>query len=434
MTTWMHRAYAFFRLPLPGLRKVGVMCDRKWSWYGLDPLRLFLWGLRHGIQFVPLVSPLVPGRLLEAVTAENARSYRYRGYALFPAVEAALSIEYESLASQLDYSHPGVLARLTYWYGRCVRWIDQLERLQRAYGFRTFLYVQGYYWDAALVRQLGVRTGARTIALEGSFRRGYLPWEDAGGLAVNRDLARNFFWRIERERDPAESRAYLREVMANIRSYKQLAHQSPEEARELGFAEGRRVLLYIGQVYTDTATIFGLRSFPTPEDLIEAIAEEAEREDFAVVFKLHPKEVIAGNPFGNSYSALTRRKLQAREALWKRLQDRERFLVDDRNEYGTYALLQQAAAVLTVNSQAGFEALAHGCPVILCGTCFYGGLGFTEEVYEPRDLAPALARALSAEPRRPDADKFALFFHSYFEDYCLRPDERRLVERLFVRP
>jgi hypothetical protein len=66
-------------------------------------------------------------------------------------------------------------------------------------------------------------------------------------------------------------------------------------------------------------------------------------------------------------------------------------------------VMRRAAAVVTVNSKSGAEAIMLDRPVVVLGDAFYRGSGLVEVADGPADLEGALRRALAALPRKPEA-------------------------------
>jgi hypothetical protein len=66
--------------------------------------------------------------------------------------------------------------------------------------------------------------------------------------------------------------------------------------------------------------------------------------------------------------------------------------------------LRRTAAVVTINSTVGVEALALGRPVVVCGACVYGVPEAVHLANEPAALKPALAAACARESAPPEAE------------------------------
>ena len=63
------------------------------------------------------------------------------------------------------------------------------------------------------------------------------------------------------------------------------------------------------------------------------------------------------------------------------------------NSLDTYAIIEAANAVVTINSGSGLEALIKGKEAILAGNAYYGGLGFTHHAPGPQAMEGTLQTA-----------------------------------------
>jgi 2-polyprenyl-3-methyl-5-hydroxy-6-metoxy-1,4-benzoquinol methylase/predicted SAM-dependent methyltransferase len=104
--------------------------------------------------------------------------------------------------------------------------------------------------------------------------------------------------------------------------------------------------------------------------------------------------------------------------------------VDSENEYDTYQLIDRADLCITINSQAGLEALLKGKELVLCGTAFYGGLGFTHKADDAATLAVCIDRALDAGLARNTSDAARRFFHVYLNHTCCEKTPHAIAELL----
>jgi capsular polysaccharide export protein len=131
------------------------------------------------------------------------------------------------------------------------------------------------------------------------------------------------------------------------------------QGRELptGFAPGD--VLVVDQTAGDVSISGGLASAASFERMLEAALDEHPRG--AVWIKVHP-DVVAGRKQGH-FDALT--PAQRLRVKWLR------------EAVHPVGLLERAAAVYTVTSQMGFEALLWGRPVRCFGMPFYAGWGLT---------------------------------------------------------
>ncbi len=94
-------------------------------------------------------------------------------------------------------------------------------------------------------------------------------------------------------------------------------------------------------------------------------AARSENPGKQIIVKSHP-DVLAGRKSGHFDSG--------------DLKEAEHFLIDDVNPWD---LLDHAAAVYTVSSQLGYEAILAGAPVRVFGQSFYSGWGLTADETRP---------------------------------------------------
>ncbi len=87
---------------------------------------------------------------------------------------------------------------------------------------------------------------------------------------------------------------------------------------------------------------------------------------------------------------------------------------------------------MTVNSQAGLEALIKGKDVIVCGQGYYTGLGFTFEALNRMCLSSFLDMVVKQRVSVLDQDEINKFFYIISEKYFMTRDEC-CVETLFEK-
>lgn len=72
----------------------------------------------------------------------------------------------------------------------------------------------------------------------------------------------------------------------------------------------------------------------------------------------------------------------------------------------SFELIRDAAAVVTINSKVGAEALMQGRPVVVAGQAFYRGHGVTIDIEGPHELPGALEVAPAMPPTPPALGRF----------------------------
>ena len=143
---------------------------------------------------------------------------------------------------------------------------------------------------------------------------------------------------------------------------------------------GRKTILYIGQVYSDSSVLFGIWNFKNPVEIIKVLVDYCINNDFQLIVKPHPKEKDLVDVLGNKYDKLTFRMINKDKELAEKI-TKYGVVVDSENEYDTYSLIDYSDLCITINSQAGLKALIKNKDVILCGIASYGGLGFSYEAH-----------------------------------------------------
>ncbi|ASP38181.1 capsular biosynthesis protein [Bacterioplanes sanyensis] len=94
------------------------------------------------------------------------------------------------------------------------------------------------------------------------------------------------------------------------------------------------------------------------------------------------------------------------------------------NQANTQVLIEQADAVLTINSSVGFEALLLNKPVITLGQAFYNIDGLVTAVTNATELTQACRR-----PNAPDPVLRERFLQYLYRDYYVHGDWRQADER-----
>lgn len=126
-------------------------------------------------------------------------------------------------------------------------------------------------------------------------------------------------------------------------------------------AEGRKIVLVVGQVDDDASLLYGSLKIKSTQALLTAV--RAREPDAWIVYKPHP-DVLYGN-----------RQCLVSEACLRQCVDLT---------LGDCSLpdcLEQIDELHTITSLAGFEALIRHCPVVVWGMPFYAGWGLTRDIY-----------------------------------------------------
>lgn len=291
------------------------------------------------------------------------------------------------------------------------------------------LILQGYNLENAVLRQICIQRNLPFVAFEITSRNDRLVWENISGITVNKNLARNHFWRWRDLIDPRKSGAFCEEEIIRTKKSKHAEHQSPNLRWERPV--GKRTILFLGQVYSDSSVLFGLQQPLTPEAIVQSLLEIVAAEGHMLVLKLHPKENGGQCPNGQPLNRLTWRKLSAIPSISRLLEELgDRVCVDHDNRFDTYSMIDAADVVVTINSQAGLESSIRGKQVITCGDAFFGGLGFTHEARSISDLRSYVQFCMDGEKVNPSQAAARTFYHVFFEKYCIPCTAESVAQRL----
>lgn len=175
------------------------------------------------------------------------------------------------------------------------------------------------------------------------------------------------------------------------------------------------------QLQTDSQLLLFSPYIKTMRDLVQIVSKTVREynskyhTDISVIFKPHPmykdkdstlklKEIVEMIiPFGNSFVT---------------------------TEYSTNHLISRAAAIITVNSTVGIEALMSGKKVITLGQAFYNIDGIVNHAQSPDELLDVIDRTLKSTRDDSLVEKFLYYirFEYFFEIYYLSPDQRSIIK------
>ena len=297
------------------------------------------------------------------------------------------------------------------------------------------LLVQGFEPHNAVARAVALELGIRVLALENTSRADRLLWDGVTGLS-GRNASQQAYWRYKGSVGQAIYQDYCEHLIDVTKQLKSAEHQSPDgvgacpsdemtATRQMKQIQTRPYVLFLGQVYTDSSQVFGLRQWESPLEVLGELVDWCEANDVGLVLKLHPKEATGVNPVDNrSYNLLTYQKIKSDTDLMARL-DSVAAVIDHDNQLDTYQLIDQATVAVTVNSQSGLEAAIRGIPVVVCGDANFGGLGFTFDAPQVDYLAVAMKLAFESGTTRdmiptalPRTNLAREFTYLFFEKYC----------------
>ena len=377
---------------------------------------------RNGHQAC-LLNPNVTVGSIKGLTESNWKTLKHQGVSIWEVAKYDVCVRAETCVTDIERDPAAWLEALATDYARAVVMIHRVALYLDAFRPSTVLVAQGHILASAVTRALAHARGIRVVAIENTMHSERLLWDDGAALPVVHNRAREHWWRHHTAVTGEEAEAYVASYLERIKELKSSQHTSPTESRAPSPANtdasgATKTILYLGQVTTDASVLFGIGpGFDRQLDVIRTTVMHGLELGHRVVVMLHPKENQGETPLGGTYDRLTLRQMQS-DPLLAPLLDHERLVVDADNRFDTYPLIDAADLCVTVNSQAGLEALIKEKELVTCGHAFYGGLGFTHEADDPATLAACIDRVLAFDEMRNVDDKARRFFTAYLSGYC----------------
>ena len=325
------------------------------------------------------------------------------------ALHYAVCVECESIAPDVESMFPEITAK----WQRKISLIYSATKVQfKKQQPNLVVLLQGYEPLNAIARALAIELDIPMLALENTALSGRILWDNVSGITTNRNLAKNYYWKYRDSIPPDDLRAFDSKVLQSLYDNKSEEHSSPQISPDI--SSNKPTVLFLGQVFTDSSMVFGLKGWNSPLDILKALATWCSNNNHQLIVKLHPKEATGCDPITERpYERLTYRKITADTSLCKKL-DALNALIDADNNYDTYSLIKGCSFAVTVNSQSGLEAALFNKAVIVCGHSFYSGLGLTLDATEPELLPRQLENA-----KQGWLPSNALeFSYIFFERYC----------------
>ncbi len=398
-------------------------------WFGLDTTKIVAAGLERGVLVALFDDKFEPAPSLPwEIDGVNFRSVCHRGINLWQACRYEISLSLCKMPHAVEPDAPNDLRAIAGLYAYAMSAIDAAYRAMEFYQPEAVIVAQGYNVVSATLREIALRLGCRVIALENTFHRERLLWDDVSGIAVNQNLARNYFWRYCDQVNAAEANASVEAFLHRLATLKSLEHASPVNGGLLHPCQDLPTITYLAQVGLDSSVMFGLTGFGSQAEVIMALMRYAATRNVRLLIKLHPKESRPKAEIGALPPHFTAHSLETFPG-YALLVDQlgERLVVDRDNVYNTYDWIKASEMCVTINSQAGLEAALLGKEVVLCGDAFYGALGFTHDAADAASLAFSLDRVLKEGVRRNDGLRCRKFFHIFTELYCIPKQEESVI-------
>lgn len=397
---------------LNGIKKIACSTVPVKSRIALSKVHISWLSINHKQLEVDLRFIGIKTFYLQDLVNENVAGYDSSTWPdiLNDALYYAVAVQCETSGFNIDKDFSNEIA---FWRNQLKHYFYTFKKSFVQKKINLVIIVQGYEPINAAARAAAIMLNIPILAIENTAIKNRMLWDDVSGITTHRNLAKNYYWKFKNTISLEVIEKYHKNLLGNIHVTKALEHQSPE-GETIQLAEDKPIILYLGQILTDSSVIFGIGAWKTPINIIKASVIWCINNNYRLVLKLHPKEYNGNNPINNKqYNKPTYRKLCESRHLIKLLENNDSY-IDDNNYSDTYDLIKSAKAVVTLNSQSGLEAALFGTPVIVCGESFYSGLGFTIDAFEPRLFNQKMNDAINFQ-----VPVFAKeFSYIFFEKYC----------------
>ena len=394
-------------------------------WLGMEPETFEETAVEFGLKCFSYVSNIGVLNLCSEPPLEHAsiQLSDIQLGVLSEAVVYATCVQFDVLPSELTGMHAPLQRR---WQALVKAEYQRIRKLFEDNRPDVVLLLQGFEPQNAIARIAALELGIEILAVENTALENRFVWDRVSGL-TNHNAAHQIYWRNKGRFASHVYQEYCQQLISDTKRLKCGDHTSPEHDAESSLSSDlvKPYVLFLGQVYTDSSQVFGLRQWSSPLEVLRSCVRWCRQHDLDLILKLHPKESSGVNPVdGRPYDKLTYRKIMADAELAEGLQQMNA-VIDFDNQYDTYKLIDDASLAVTVNSQSGLEAAIRGVPVVVCGNASFGGLDFTFDAPQAEFFAPAMKAAIrsgkahdspaTAVPRTNLACEFAYIF---FEHYC----------------
>ncbi|OQK15841.1 hypothetical protein AU255_16760 [Methyloprofundus sedimenti] len=387
----------------------------------------------EGIKKIrPIISYRVPRNIPtdsegNVFTLNSTEMFIYRDVNLFSVVEYSVYVSLEIAKHEFDINNDVHYNEIIKWLRLARMIVDNILDFLKKTKPSSVVIMQGYFIETAIVRQLSDIFYFQVFTLENTFNYERIICEPLSEISVNKTSIMSWFYKLS-FKNINKSHITAESWVSNITKKKHITHQSPTEKYQ--WLAGKKRLLFLGQCFTDSSLLFGWdRNYSTVE-IFSSLKQYAMSKDCHLFIKFHPKEFNGLNPLLKSYDQLTYKKICESGIA---LSDCDNVTLDYINQYSTTQLIQGADVVITINSQAGLEALALGKEVVLLNQAFYDQLGCTWNIPHLSVIDSCLDAILYSGVSLSNKKVVDTFFNIYFSNYCIKRHAQILVTALLDR-
>lgn len=417
-------------IDIPFYKKILVSPDFNWFQFNHLYISLLAFLKRHQLIFLKN-PPHVNHQSIPFIGKLSVQS-TYKGVNLFAVTRYNICVDLRVYEKHIDFSdevHCQVIAK---WYSEAIAYIDYILPFFEKKSIYRVIILQGYLYTQAILRWFCIQHDIQVIAFENTFYKNKMIWDFVSGISVNKNLSANFFWKYDSLIGMEKAKRYAENFINNIKDNKQTEHQSPKVA-VLPKLPKEKTIFFVGQVYTDASTLFGIYDFDSPLPIIETLVNYSVKHNINLIIKLHPKEISGKDICKKPYNSLTHHIISGKRNLFKQISNSPNILYDYDNKYDTYAMIKASDLCVTINSQTGLEASLMNKCVITCGTAFYDCINSVFIAKNTKILTSIIDNLLTKSPTLVDMEQIYRFFYIFCEKYCIEKNEKSFVNKITHR-
>jgi hypothetical protein len=322
------------------------------------------------------------------------------------------------------------------------RAIDNLDTLFNRLKPDTVFLFQGGFFDSRCIVEVARRYGINAVGVERSMIGGLVVMDNLTGQIINRhslaltgaELLET--WAVSSSERKQAFNVWKSRLAGKTEDHKTGGIDKAAEIEELlAIPDGKKVLLLLAQVRTDSSVVLDSPIYQDPVDMIEDTAGYLRGvNDTVLVIRLHPKEFLGSSPRGAPYDRMTYRCLVERG-----IDKLPNVRIAEDPRFNTYTLMDMASAGITINSQAGFEMCLLGKPVMVCGNAFYANKGFTVDLGHRAALEAMLdfllnKAVMTEEQQNRALDLLHFLYTRHLFDHGLSGTRGRIAQIFLDRP
>ncbi len=324
---------------------------------------------------------------IDALTMRSYRDYPYNNINLWEVCRASILSDLNNY--QLEIITESDLSLVKKYFKEATLYMGAMKNIISRKNISAILITQGTTYASRCVLEIAQRLKITTVAIENSFAGDRFFADNSSGIILNRHAMCMQIW----------SRASSRVLTCNQKKKlhdeieKLYKKKGPEHLtnnthginyvkEKFNIKVNRKIALLLGQVNSDASIIMDSTVFANVVDYIKTTINYFEQSDneWYLIVRLHPYEAYGINNSSLSGQFKKHDNLTYKTLVAHGYVGSQNYCLLEGQDYATDELIKGAELCMTINSQAGLEALLMGKPLVTAGRAIYSGKGYTIDV------------------------------------------------------